>query len=158
MHSGSLESRVLLGDLHGGRSHEARFNGVWLDPGCSGVGGTGLADTGWTVRLGGCSWPGSEMFSLFSCKVTTQCKLESVDLRTATLRGVTFVDCLCPRDAGPQRHGADGWRLGTALEGRAQRFQQGADGQVPICGARPAGDRRRLLDALGGFSPSAAVG
>ncbi|MER7504383.1 pentapeptide repeat-containing protein [Nonomuraea pusilla] len=78
----------------GGRYQRSRFDDVWLQ--AVRVVGSGLAETTWLdgeVRdsvLAGAQLYGAQLHrTLFH-----RCKFDSVNLRTATLRHVTFVDCL----------------------------------------------------------------
>ncbi|EPH40146.1 hypothetical protein STRAU_6796 [Streptomyces aurantiacus JA 4570] len=78
----------------GGRYRRARFDDVWTHQ-VRWV-GTDLAETAWTdCESGAGLLAGVELFGAQLRRVTFHhCKFDSVNLRAAALRDVTFVDCL----------------------------------------------------------------
>lgn len=78
----------------GGRYRRARFDDVWLHT-VRWV-GTDLVETGWLdAEVVSGVFAGVEMFGARLRRVTFfDCKLDSVNLRTAKLREVSFVNCL----------------------------------------------------------------
>ncbi|OPC78832.1 hypothetical protein B4N89_32360 [Embleya scabrispora] len=78
----------------GGRYRRARFDDVWLH--AARIVGTDLAETTWMdAEFTACVLAGLEVFGAGMRRVVFHnCKFDSVNLRGAKLREVSFVDCL----------------------------------------------------------------
>ena len=116
-----------------GRLRRARFNDVWLHT-VRWV-GTDLAETDWLdTDVIASALAGLEMFHAQLRRVAFHsCKFDSVNLRTAALRDVSFVDCVL-RDvdfAGAELHGVT--FPGSTLEG--VRFDKARMYEVDLRGA-----------------------
>lgn len=117
----------------GGRMRRARFTDVWAHS-VRWV-ATDLAETAWMdVEVVAGSLAGLEMFSSAMRRVVFHnCKLDSVNLRAADLRDVTFADCLL-RDVDFGGAGLDGVSFpGSDLDG--VRFPRARMKNVDLSGA-----------------------